>query len=167
MQSLVWRGIVGAGIFFMALSGALAAEPDMQQFQFFVGHWNCAGRFIANGTEIKSTVTFAYDEATATLMVHHDDLAPNTYHAVELWGPSKAGNEYRNSRGDAYSGIRWFTSPGFVGDGLSWTRSDPGGAPVERFIYVRKGSSMSIEWWIAKPGAALVLGDTLDCRRNP
>lgn len=159
--------ILGAtvGLLLTGALGAWGAEPAMQPLQFFVGSWNCAGHFIANGAAINSTVTFAYDAATATLSVHHDDLAPNKYHAVELWGPSKTGG-YRNSLGDAYSGIRWFSSPGFVGDSLAWTRGDASEAPVERFIYLRKGTAMTIEWWVAKPGAALVLGDTLDCRRD-
>jgi hypothetical protein len=136
----------------------------MQSFQFFVGRWSCAGHFVANGAEIKSTETFTYDAPTATLSVRHDDLAPNKYHAVELWGAG--GSEYRNTTGDAYSGIRWFRSPGFVGDRLSWTRNDGRGAPAERFTYLRQGARMGIEWWIAKPGAWLALGDTLDCRRS-
>jgi hypothetical protein len=37
---------------------------------------------------------------------------------------------------------------------------------VERFAYIRKDEvHMIVEWWIARPGGILALGDTLDCRR--
>ncbi|HEY2682631.1 MAG TPA: hypothetical protein VGI93_03915 [Steroidobacteraceae bacterium] len=165
MRFLNLPGVLGlAAVLIGTLSANASAEPHMQSFQYFVGRWSCAGHFVANGAEIKSTVTFTYDAPTATLSVRHDDLAPNKYHAVELWGA--AGSAYRNTMGDAYSGIRWFRSPGFVGDRLSWTRNDGTGAPAERFTYLRQGARMGIEWWIAKPGAGLALGDTSDCRRS-
>src|SRR5580698_9870567 len=98
-------------------AGDLGAAP----FEYFSGHWDCAGHF-ANGTAIKSTIAFAWQESTQTLHVQHDDLAPNQYHAVEIWGPAKATKDYRSTIGDSFSGIRWLSSPGWAGDSLSWTR---------------------------------------------
>jgi hypothetical protein len=158
--------ILGATLAILFTFQVHAADPDPEQLNFFVGSWSCAGHFIDNGAEIKSTMTFVWDAETKTLTVHHDDLAPNRYHALELWGVANAAKEFRNSIGDAYSGIRWYTSPGFAGESLSWTRSE-NGAPLERFIYTRKNpAQMTVEWWIVRPAGSLALGDTLDCRRT-
>jgi hypothetical protein len=144
-----------------------AAEPGPASFEYFVGRWDCAGHFTANGVAIKSTIAFAWQESTQTLHVQHDDLAPNQYHAVEMWGSSKAANDYRSTIGDSNSGIRWLTSPGWIGDSLSWTRFDAS-KPAERFTYNRKGpSQMTVEWFVARPSGQFVLGDSLDCNRAP
>jgi hypothetical protein len=150
-----------------AATAVSAAAVEAAPFEYFVGHWDCAGHFAANGAAIKSTIAFAWQESTQTLHVQHDDLTPNQYHAVEMWGLSKAAKEYRSTIGDAYSGIRWLTSAGWSGDSLAWTRSDEG-KPAERFTYSRKSESqMTVEWFVAKSGSALVLGDSLDCIRTP
>lgn len=158
-----------AGVLFLLAAAApmRAADLGSAPFEYFVGHWDCAGHFAANGAAIKSSIVFAWQESTQTLHVQHDDLAPNPYHAVEMWGPSKAAKEYRSTVGDSYSGIRWFTSAGWTGDSLSWTRSDRG-KPAERFTYSRKSpSQMTVEWFVAKPSGELALGDSLNCTRAP
>jgi hypothetical protein len=152
---------------FAAAAPLRAAEPGASPFEYFSGHWDCAGHFAANGVVIKSSIAFAWQESTQTLHVQHDDLAPNQYHAVEIWGPSKAAKDYRSTIGDSNSGIRWLTSPGWAGDSLSWTRSDKG-KPAERFTYTRKSESqMTVEWFLAKPSGEFVLGDSLICSRTP
>lgn len=157
------RGSTAILSLFAAVAPLRAADLGAAQFEYFGGHWDCAGHFAANGASIKSTIAFAWQESTQTLHVQHDDLAPNQYHAVELWGP--AAKEYRNTIGDAYSGIRWLTSPGWSGDSLAWTRLDKD-KPAERFTDVRKSASqMTVEWFVAKPSGQFVLGDSLDCTR--
>jgi hypothetical protein len=151
---------------FTAAAPLGAADTGSTPFEYFTGHWDCAGHF-ANGAAIKSTIAFAWQESTQTLHVQHDDLAPNQYHAVEMWGQSKAAMDYRSTIGDSFSGIRWLTSPGWVGDSLSWTRLDKS-RPAERFTYTRKSEShMTVQWFAAKSGGELALGDTLDCTRTP
>jgi hypothetical protein len=144
-----------------------AAELGPAPFDYFSGHWDCAGHFAGTGAAIKSTIAFAWQESTQTLHVQHDDLPPNAYHAVEMWGASKATNDYRSTIGDAFSGIRWLTSPGWSGESLSWTRYDKD-KPVERFTYTKKTTSqMTVEWFVAKPGSEFKLGDALECTRTP
>ena len=153
------------GLLIAAAAPLPAADLGAAPFEYFSGHWDCAGHFASNGAAIKSTIAFAWQESTQTLHVQHDDLAPNQYHAVEIWGPAKAAKEYRSTIGDSYSGIRWLTSPGWAGDSLSWTRVEKN-KPVERFTYSRKGASeMTVEWFVAKPSGEFVLGDSLDCTR--
>lgn len=166
-MALLGVGFAVAAPLCTAATSSSAADPGASPFEYFVGHWDCAGHFAANGAAIKSTIAFAWQESTQTLHVQHDDLAPNPYHAVEMWGVSKRAKEYRNTIGDSYSGIRWLTSPGWSGDSLVWTRSDQG-KPAERFTYSRNSESqMTVEWFVAKSGAALILGDSLDCTRTP
>ena len=160
------RVLAAISMLLPAAAALPAADLGASPFEYFSGHWDCAGHF-ANGAPIKSTIAFAWQESTQTLHVQHDDLAPNQYHAVEIWGLSKASKEYRSTIGDSYSGIRWLTSPGWSGDSLSWTRSEKDKA-AERFTYSRKSpSQMTVEWFVGKPSGELILGDSLDCTRTP
>jgi hypothetical protein len=124
----------------------------------FVGHWGCAGHFVASGADIRSTIGFLWQDSTHTLHVTHDDLAPAEYHAVELRGPAKTTNDYRSSIGDNYSGIRWLTSIGWVGDSFLWTRS-AGIKPVERFTYSRKSETlMTVDGFLRSQTVSLFSG---------
>lgn len=49
---------------FAAATSLRAAESGSAPFEYFVGHWDCAGHFAANGASIKSTIAFAWQEST-------------------------------------------------------------------------------------------------------
>lgn len=141
-----------------------AGTPNSSPLRYFVGKWDCNGKFASNGKLISATIIFDWSEATETLLVRHDDRIPSVYHAIEMWGPSKSG-ELRNSIADAYSGIRWFTSDGVAESRLSWTRKESGS--VERFTYIQKDeNTMQVDWLVAKTGGHMVLGDSLICVRQ-
>ena len=139
-------------------SAVAAADPNAA----LIGSWDCAGRF-ANGKSIASHLSFARDRATGATLVRHDDVAPMAYHAIETWSMSQTGT-MRAAVTDQ-SGMRWFASPGWNDDTLTWSRPD-GGVPVEQFAYTLTPTGLHITWSIARNGNALTIGDTLDCRRT-
>jgi hypothetical protein len=145
---------------------ALAGEPDPDPFDYFIGSWNCAGHFVSNGTPIASTIQAEWDERTQTLTIHHDDLAPHAYHAVETWGATRKPGRYHASIADRFSGVRWFSSEGWMDGTLMWSRLDEG-REIERFVYIKKSDkAMSVNWLVARGAATeLTLGDTLDCTK--
>jgi hypothetical protein len=104
-------------------------------FASFEGRWTCDGRFVSSGKEVHSTLAMAEDAPSGALIVHHDDVAPMTYHSLEVWSRDATGPGLHASIIDKYSGMRVFESPGVGLDGLIWTRYDDG-VPKERFAYV-------------------------------
>lgn len=129
----------------------------------FVGNWSCKGNFTSNGAPIAANLAIQSDEPSGALIVRHDDASPGAYHALEIWMPNKAGTGARAAISDQYSGMRWFESPGWVGSTLTWTRME-NGAAAEQFAYEIKGDSMQVAWSRVRDGA-MILGDTLMCRR--
>jgi hypothetical protein len=160
------RAILASAAFVLVAAPAAAQTPAPDTaLKYFAGTWTCNGHFVKNGASISSTIAPTWDDATQTLLVHHDDSAPFKYHSLELWGPTKAHDAYRASIGDAFSGIRRFDSPGWENATLNWTRTADG-KPVERFAYTRKGDAeMTVDWLVAGADGAFALGDTLDCRK--
>jgi hypothetical protein len=104
-----------------------------------------------------------FDERSSALIVHHDDVAPGAYHALEIWVVNKSGTGLRAAISDKYSGMRWLESPGWLGNTLTWTRLE-NGIRAEQFAYEFKDDTMQIQWSVAQ-GTAMKLGDTLVCRR--
>lgn len=143
-----------------------AGEPDPDPFGYFIGVWNCNGRFVSNGMPIAATITAEWDDRTMTLTVHHDDLAEHAYHAVETWGATKKPGHFHNSIADRFSGVRWYRSEGWMDNTLMWSRTEDG-REIERFVYIRKSDkTMTVNWLVARGTAELALGDTLDCTRG-
>jgi hypothetical protein len=140
---------------------AFAESPSL--LHKFVGDWSCKGSFASNGASIAGDLSMQFDERSGALIVHHDDVAPGAYHALEVWMVDKSGTGLRAAISDKYSGMRWLESPGWLGNTLTWTRLE-NGIPAEQFVYEFKDEAMQIQWSVAQ-GGAMKLGDTLVCRR--
>lgn len=155
---LAWLALAGAP------SPPPASPPTSEALRSFEGDWTCSGHFEPSMKPLASTMAFATDPDTGALVKRHRDLAPGDYKANETW--AAAGGGYRASIADAFSGLRWFVSPGWEQDRWTWTRVDEG-APAEAFVYQRTGAGrMTVEWWISRKGAPKTLGDTLACEKN-
>jgi hypothetical protein len=167
MNHTASRRVWASALALAALSGAAAAQPQTAaaSLQAFEGRWARAGSFAASGKPIASTITAAWDAPTQALVLHQDDLPPNRFHALEFWG-ANGPTGFRASISDAYSGVRWLDSPGWVDDRLTWTRM-AGAAPAERFVFTRpRDGAFTVEWSPVKNGG-FVLGDSLTCRKAP
>lgn len=141
-----------------------AQAPSVGDLAGFTGHWMCKGHFESNGAAIAGALSIEADERSGAVVVHHDDVAPGAYHALEIWMPNTAGTGLRAAISDKYSGMRWFDSPGWVGKTLTWTRWDKGVA-AEQFAYELGTGTMQVQWSVARDGA-MKLGDTLMCKRE-
>jgi hypothetical protein len=145
-----------------AVALTAAASADGADLAKFVGHWSCRGNF-SNGAPIAGELSIAVDAPSGALIVHHDDVAPGAYHALEVWMPNKSGGGLKAAISDKYSGMRWLESMGWSGNALTWVRTE-NGAPVEQFAYEFKADILQVQWSVAKDGAMKV-GDTLSCTR--
>jgi hypothetical protein len=145
---------------------AFAGEPDPDPFGYFIGLWNCNGHFVSNGAPIAATITGEWDDRTMTLTLHHDDLAPHGYHAVETWGATHKPGHFHNSIADRFSGVRWYKSEGWMDGTLIWSRTEDN-REIERFVYIRRTEkTMTVNWLVARGTTELALGDTLDCTKS-
>jgi hypothetical protein len=148
----------------LALAGPVAAQPatDAASLRAFEGHWACSGAF-ANGRPTAGTISASWDVPTQALIVHQDDRPPGGFHALELWG-AHGQSGFRATISDAYSGIRWLDSSGWVDDRLTWTREEAGHL-AERFVFTRpRGGGFTVEWSPVGKDGAFVFGDRLDCK---
>jgi hypothetical protein len=91
-------------------------------------------------------------------------VPPGGYHSLEVWTPNKAGAGFRAALSDKFSGMRWFESTGWIGDVLTWVRTE-NGVPAEQFAYEFKANTLQVQWSTAKTGAMKV-GDTIACNRG-
>jgi hypothetical protein len=154
------------GFIAIASSGtAIAQTPEISDaLRYFDGPWHCDGVFPSNGRKISSNLNFTWSARTGALSKQHDDEPPNGYHAVELWVVSGKGG-FQAMNGDSFGGVRFFSSPGWVGDALTWIGdSDP--THKDQFVYTKlDANKMRIDWSVSKSGAPFILGDTLTCSR--
>jgi hypothetical protein len=153
----------------VALAGlpgwARATPAPMHDMRYFVGHWDCAGRFPSSGRKIASTMRFRMDLDGRALVKHHADKPPAGYQAIEAWAYDARDHRFQATVLDNGGGARTMLSEGWHGDTLVWTVRSPK-KPTQQFVYVRLDDShFRLDWMIARHGNALAVGDTLACRR--
>ena len=157
---LAWIGVTLPAIGETAAPGT---PPGISSLSYFLGTWNCQGIFPSNGKKIASTIRFAIDGAS--LVKHHDDLPPNLYHAIELWGYSPADRQFNAVIEDNFGGTRDFSSTGWTNNSITWT-SKPQVVPRQEFAYTKlSDASFRLDWQVFKNGG-YVVGDTLTCTRT-
>jgi hypothetical protein len=142
-----------------AMADGLASAP----FADLAGSWHCDGTMSASGAAISSNVRFVWDDATKTLIKHHDDVPPNSYHAIEFWAAGKTGLEARIA--DSFGGVRDFKSAGWVDNRLTW-QNVVNTPRYERFVYTKLDpATLRIDWNVSADGVTYKTGDTLTCRK--
>ncbi len=152
----------------LILAAALLAQnaTGTPSLDYFLGTWQCNGSFPSTGKTIASTMRFERDLGGAAILKHHDDAAPNVYHAVEVWNYSASSGLFNATLADNLGGVRIFHSDGWNGDVLTWS-SAAAVTPIQEFVYTRLSStSMRVDWQTTKDGTHYVVGDTLTCTRN-
>ncbi|KRF00558.1 hypothetical protein ASG87_12770 [Frateuria sp. Soil773] len=148
------------------LMPARAATDALAPLAWFVGSWQCAGRF-ADGRPIRSTETFTRELDGHWLRMHHADLPPNRYAADEWWGYDRAAGHFTVTVFDAMGGLRHYTSSGWQGDALTLENTATGGY-VDRFVFHRQDASHYHFAYAHKDASgAWKTGDELTCTRMP
>jgi hypothetical protein len=162
MHRLLLSFVVLAGL---AAIASPATAGVSRAFEGFPGQWACAGHF-ASGKSIASRMSFESALQGAGLIKHHDDLAPGSYHAVEVWRlPAKDGR-FDMVVLDNFGGARHFVSDGWHGAILIWT-GDAQVNPAQRFVYTRLDAGrFRVDWQVSRDGKPFTMGDTLTCTRQ-
>jgi len=164
-----WRG-VGLGVAVCAalavagsalVRGPAAPPPPSDELEYFVGDWSCAGSF-ATGRPIEARLHAERGAGGAWLVIRHDDLPPNGYHALAEWNHGSAG--WIGTWQDA-GGLRTFQSAGWQAGQLVWD-GGRNGARDQRFLYQRRGDAELELGYETQGPAGWRRIDTLTCRRG-
>jgi hypothetical protein len=140
--------------------------PGIPSLDYFLGTWQCSGSFPSTGKTIASTMHFEHDLGGAAIVKHHDDAAPNVYHAIEAWNYEATPGLFNDAVADNFGGVRIFSSDGWHGDVLTWS-SAAAVNPSQQFVYTRLSqTSMRVDWQVSRDGSHYIVGDTLTCTRN-
>lgn len=146
-----------------ALRSPLA--PALQPLAYFVGAWDCAGRFLRSGAAIASREVFDVALDGRWLRLRHDDRPPHAFHALELWGYDAHAGRFDAHVFDNFAGARRYASTGWQDDALVW----PGeGEPAaDRLSFERRGPAAYRVTYARRDAAGRWIDvDTLDCRRT-
>lgn len=169
-----WKTVTAALDKFLSVSTPAApATPapalvqELQSLAFFAGHWSCAGQFVQSRKPISSNETFTADLDGHWLAMRHDDQPPFPFHALEMWSYDKVAKQFNAYVFDNFSGIRRFTSSGWVGDQLTWTDSAFTHGATDRFVFERKAAdAYQVTYAVSRDGKTWAPGDTLLCQRH-
>jgi hypothetical protein len=146
--------------------GGNIANPEQQVLSPLVGKWNCSGRFARSGKPIESTISFTPILDGNWMLVQHDDLPPNKFHALELWRYDKDSKRFTATLFDNFAKQeRSFTSDDKGPEKLTWDRSMDGG--VEQFVFELSGKQLSVGYQVKRPPATdWTLVDSLSCSQK-
>lgn len=119
---------------------AVQTKPDLaaplQPLTFFIGKWNCEGKF-SNGTAISASVSFEPILNGNFLLFKHDDEPPFGYHAWAEWGWEATAKEFVSTIQDLTGGTRLFRSPGWKDQTLVWTGGKLPDSADQKFVFER------------------------------
>jgi hypothetical protein len=114
-------------------------EPELVSLAYFVGDWECSGKFDTSGKSIDAHEHFAVELEGAWITFRHDDKPPFNYHALSEWGWDKEQKKFVMVAQDSTGGVRVFYSAGWDRTQLLWQgkalgNTSPAG---ERFSFER------------------------------
>lgn len=144
---------------------AAGLRSELKPLTFFVGRWDCAGRF-ASGKPIASTETFSAVLGGRWLTMRHADNPPHRYRANEYWGYDSATGDFRIDLFDNSGNARRYTSSGWDHDQLVLRRVVTG-AHRDRFVFQRHGESAYLVTYARQTATGGWRDvDTLTCKRR-
>lgn len=150
-----------------ATTGSAPAKtpPELDTLAWFVGNWQCAGRF-ADGRTIRSRESFGMTLDGRWLRMRHDDEAPGRYRAEEWWGRAPGTRGYAVTVFDNGGGLRHYASIGWNGNALVLKNTADTGY-IDRFDFHRlDASTYQVDYSYRDKTGRWRAGDTLRCAKT-
>lgn len=114
-------------------------KPELAPLMYFLGDWNCSGKFDSSGKTIEAQQHFAAELDGSWVTFRHDDKPPFNYHALAEWGWDANRKKFVMTVQDSFGGLRMFDSVGWESMQLQWDGDAVGSAavPGQRFTFER------------------------------
>lgn len=150
IQSFSIKTFAPAILFFLSLvvpnstsvhAASSELKPELSPLAYFIGDWECSGKFDSSGKLIDAQQHFASDLGGAWVTFRHDDKPPFNYHALSEWGWDSTQKRFVMTVQDSFGGARVFYSSGWQSNQLLWEGGAIGSttSPQERFSFERLG----------------------------
>jgi Protein of unknown function (DUF1579) len=130
-------GIVLCSLLVLALpcTSQNTSPHGVSDLQYFLGEWDCAGKFARSGASIEAHLKFEAVLDQKFVLFRHDDKPPHNYHALAEWGWDESGKRFVSTVQDSSGGTRLFHSSGWQGEQLTWEGGAVGGADDQQFLF--------------------------------
>jgi hypothetical protein len=114
-------------------------KPALTSLAFFLGDWECSGKFDSSGKSIDAHQHFASELDGSWISFRHDDKPPFNYHSLAEWGWDSAAKNFVMIAQDSAGGVRVFRSNGWDSQRLQWEGDGLGSAsaPSQQFTFER------------------------------
>ena len=143
---------------------AINQKVPASMISFFTGEWQGDGTF-ANGKPISSNVSFTLSLDSSWLIENHEDIPPNKYKAVSMWGIDPSNSRFIAFIFDNSGGHRKFDSDGWQAGKLVLSTKEyvkGRGNIFEHFIYEEKSNeSFKMTFEVSWDGTTWTLVDSL------
>lgn len=128
-----------AAVSWMTTKSSPKLVPALSSLSYFIGDWECSGKFATSGKAIAAHQHFAPELDGAWVLFRHDDKPPFNYHSLSEWGWDAAQKEFVMTVQDSTGGVRVFRSAGWSGAELQWDGDSLAstGAAGQRFTFER------------------------------
>jgi hypothetical protein len=124
---------------FPVRAGTPQLKPELAPLAYFLGDWDCSGKFDISGKTIEASQHFAPDLDGTWITFRHDDKPPFNYHALAEWGWDAKTKKFVMTVQDSGGGVRVFYSSGWDSAQLQWNGDavDNLSMPGQRFSFER------------------------------
>jgi hypothetical protein len=135
---------------------------------FFRGQWHGEGAF-ANGKKISANVSYELSLDSSWMIENHEDVPPNQYKSVSMWGTDASNNQFIAYVFDNSGNHRKFVSNGWQPGKLILSTKEywkGQGNVFEHFIYEEKSwDSFKMSFEVSKDGEKWEMVDSLLFRK--
>jgi hypothetical protein len=135
----IWGVVLQLAIPYQAQAATAELKPELSSLAYFLGDWDCAGKFDGSGKAIAAHQHFSPELEGAWIAFRHDDTPPFNYHALSEWGWDSTQKKFVMTAQDNFGGVRVFYSSGWNSMQLQWDGDAVGStsAPAQRFTFER------------------------------
>ncbi len=135
-----------------------------------MGDWRCEGTFAKGRVKITSTISFAPILKGRWIEMRQDDVKPDRFHALEMWGFDDKQSLFTATIYDNFNSVpRQFTADGLHDGRLTLSRSVTGESPLhdEQFVFEYNHDKITVTYqgMVGKESTWRV-GDVLNCTRQ-
>jgi hypothetical protein len=151
-----------------ALAQTQPTPSRLPELNYFLGDWDCAGKFTRSGAAIEAHQHFESILGDKFILFRHDDKPPHNYHAWAEWGWDAAGKQFVSTIQDSGGSTRTFHSAGWEKDRLVWEGGSPQNFPGndEQFVFERITPKQFRVSYAAKKDGDWATVDVSTCTQN-